>query len=194
MNKNLHKLRIISGKFKNKKILIPPLSTTRASKSFLKESFFNIFQSSISDIIFIELFAGSGSMGIEAISRGAKQAIFFEKDKSAFNILKQNIKSLGIENYEAYNQDTFTFSIDIINKINQESILYVDPPFNIRDDMQNIYEKSIDLISQISNTKVKFLVIEHSSDVNFDKEISNFQLYRVRKYGKSTLSFFRGTL
>ncbi len=78
----MHKLRIIAGKFKNKKILAPKLDTTRSSKNFLRESFFNIMQAEVVNSNFIELFAGSGSMGIEAISRGAKKAIFFEKNKT----------------------------------------------------------------------------------------------------------------
>lgn len=186
----MHKLRIIAGKFKNKRILSPSSDTTRSSKNFLRESFFNIMQLEVVNSNFIELFAGSGSMGIEAISRGAKKAIFFEKDKNAFDVLKQNIKALEIENYEAYQGDSFSIFFDKIDSLNNETILYIDPPFHIREGMENIYDKTIKLISKINNSKIKSIIIEHSSDVSLDRDIMDYGFYKTKRYGKSSLSFY----
>ena len=184
------KLRIIAGKFKNKKILAPAIETTRSSKNFLRESFFNIIQFEVANSNFIELFAGSGSMGIEAISRGAKQAMFFEKNKIAFDTLKQNIKSLEIENYEAYNGDSFEIFFDKIENLNTKTILYIDPPFSIRDGMSDIYKKTIKLISKIKNPYIKDIIIEHSSETSFEENIACFNYIKTKKYGKSSLSFY----
>lgn len=186
----MHKLRIISGKFKNKRILSPSIDTTRSSKNFLRESFFNIMQLNVVDSIFIELFAGSGSMGIEALSRGAKKAIFFEKDKSAFNTLKVNIKSLEIENYEAYNGDSFEIFFDKINNLNAPTTLYIDPPFSIRDGMGNIYKKVVNLISKLDNRYIENIIIEHSSEVCLNEEMKYYDFKKIKKYGKSSLSFY----
>lgn len=186
----MHKLRIIAGKFKNKKILAPKLDTTRSSKNFLRESFFNIMQAEVVNSNFIELFAGSGSMGIEAISRGAKKAIFFEKNKTVFDVLKNNIKSLEIENYEAYNGDSFDIFFDKIKNLNTKTILYIDPPFDIRDGMSDIYDKMLGLISSIDNSFIESIVIEHSSGASFNEDIGCFEYVKTKKYGKSSLSFF----
>jgi 16S rRNA (guanine(966)-N(2))-methyltransferase RsmD len=186
----MHKLRIIAGKFKNKKILSPSMDTTRSSKNFLRESFFSIMQFEVINSTFIELFAGSGSMGIEAISRGAKNAIFFEKDKSAFDTLKKNIKLLEIDNYEAYNGDSFEISFDKIKNLRTNTILYIDPPFHIRDKMSNIYDKTINLISKINNPYIKNIIIEHSSEASLNQAILCYNLVKLKKYGKSSLSFY----
>jgi len=73
--------RIIAGKYKGKTLELPPLDTTRSSKSILKESFFNVIQYDIIDTIFVEAFGGSGSVGLEALSRGASHIYFSEIDK-----------------------------------------------------------------------------------------------------------------
>jgi len=87
--------QIIGGKYRGKKIALPPVVTTRSSKSRLKESFFNTIQFDIVDANFIEMFAGSGSVGLEAISRGAKRVYFFEKNAVALQTLRKNISSFG---------------------------------------------------------------------------------------------------
>ena len=72
--------KIIGGKYKGKKIKLPPLSVTRSSKSILRESLFNTLQQDIAGKNLVEVFAGSGSIGLEAISRGAKKVFFIEKN------------------------------------------------------------------------------------------------------------------
>ena len=86
--------KIVAGKYKGKTIKLPPLSTTRSSKGIVLESFFNTIQFEIIDEIFVEVFSGSGSIGLEALSRGAKQVYFMEKNKEALKILKENIDDI----------------------------------------------------------------------------------------------------
>ena len=85
---------IIAGKYKGKKIEIPDISTTRSSQSILKESFFNTVQFEIIGKNFVEVFSGSGSIGLEALSRGAGECYFIEHNKIAYKVLQQNIKQL----------------------------------------------------------------------------------------------------
>jgi len=184
-------IKVIAGKHKNKKLLLPSSQTTRGSKSILKESFFNIFQFEINTFVFIELFAGSGSMGIEAISRGAIEGVFFEKDNEAFAILKENIKNLNISNYQAYRGDTFEIFPKFISKQIKNTILYIDPPFPIRNNMSNIYKDVCDLISNINNESIKYVIIEHDSKYKFEIILNKFTLYDSRKYGRTSLSFFK---
>ena len=81
--------KIISGKFKGKVLKLPSKTTTRSSKSIVLESFFNTLQFDIVGATFVEVFSGSGSIGLEALSRGAEEIIFMEKDREALKVLKQ---------------------------------------------------------------------------------------------------------
>lgn len=107
MKKNPLNTQIIGGKFKGKKIKLPSLDVTRSSKSILKESFFNVIQFDIIDKIFIEAFAGSGSIGLEAISRGAKSAYFIEIDKNSYDILIQNCSLIDKKKCQSTYGNTF---------------------------------------------------------------------------------------
>jgi 16S rRNA (guanine(966)-N(2))-methyltransferase RsmD len=180
---------IISGKYKNRKILLPSHTTTRASKKIIRESFFNTIAFDIIDTTFIETFAGSGSIGIEALSRGANKVLFFEKDKKAFDILNENLQSLDIDNNLCFLGDTFD---NLLNKIQDipKAYFYFDPPFSIRDGYEEIYNKTILLISQIPISQIHLVCIEHSSEITFDNNIGKLEKIKIKKFGKSTLSYF----
>jgi len=94
--------KIVAGKFKNKVLKLPSKSTTRSSKAIVLESFFNTIQFEIIDAIFVELFSGSGSIGLEALSRGAKEIIFMERDREALKILRENIAQTDPSLCEVY--------------------------------------------------------------------------------------------
>ena len=98
---------IQAGKYKGKKLLLPSLERTRSTKSVLKGSFFDTFQYEIIDQHFVEVFGGSGSMGLEALSRGAKHAYFIEYDQKAFSTLKENCKSIDSNATTCYQGDAF---------------------------------------------------------------------------------------
>jgi 16S rRNA (guanine966-N2)-methyltransferase len=86
-------IKIIAGKHRGKKLYMANKETTRSSKNILKESVFNTLQFEVVDSIFVEVFAGTGSIGLEALSRGAKFAYFLEKDPHSFKVLEHNIKA-----------------------------------------------------------------------------------------------------
>lgn len=181
---------INGGKYKGKKLLLPSLSTTRSTKSIIKESFFNTIQFDIIGKNFIEIFAGSGSMGLEALSRGAKKIYFIEKDINAYKILLQNINSIDSKKCTAINGDSFDTFPNILNKIEEKSYFYFDPPFHIRDGMESIYEKTFELIKKIPKELCEMIAIEHISSVNMPDSISLYKLKKNRKFGKTTISYF----
>ena len=189
MKNNLY-TTINSGKYKGKKLLLPSLSTTRSTKSIIKESFFNTVQFEIIGKNFIEVFAGSGSMGLEALSRGAKKIYFIEKDKSAYNILLENIKSLNTNECRAINGDSFTEFSNVLNLIEGKSYFYFDPPFHIRDGMDEIYEKTFELIEKIPKEICEMIAVEHISIIKMPENISGYKLKKSRKFGKTTISYF----
>jgi 16S rRNA (guanine(966)-N(2))-methyltransferase RsmD len=189
MKKNLYK-QIQTGKYKGKKIKLAPLSTTRSTKSILKESYFNTIQFDIVDAVFFEVFGGSGTVGLEAISKGAKEAYFIEIDKNAYKVLKENINTIDPTSCKSFLGDSFKLYEDILELIKEPAYIYFDPPFDIRKNMQNIYEKTIKLIEKTPKEKVKLIAVEHLSTKEFPKKIGEFKLKKRKKFGKSSLSYF----
>ncbi|NPA74327.1 MAG: 16S rRNA (guanine(966)-N(2))-methyltransferase RsmD [Epsilonproteobacteria bacterium] len=179
-----------SGKYKGKKLELPSLKTTRSTKSIIKESFFNTVQFDIVGKIFVEAFAGSGSIGLEALSRGAKKVYFFEKDRKAYDILLKNIKSLECKECVAFNADTFEEFGDFIKSIDKKAYFYFDPPFEIREGMEDIYLKVYKLIKQIPCDICELVAIEHMSTLKVPDTIGAYQKKKTRKFGKTSISYF----
>ncbi len=188
------KTPIIAGKYKGKNILIPALDTTRSSKSILRESLFNTIAFDVVDSNFVELFGGSGSVGLEALSRGAKKSYFFEKNPTAYKLLQENLANIDKENTTAFAGDVFKLFdavYESLKKENTPTIFYLDPPFSIREGMEDIYEKSLDLIKKLKDDFVKLVVVEHMSNIELPKEIGNLKLIKQKKFGKSSLSYYQ---
>src|SRR5262249_26533267 len=89
-------MRIIAGEFRGRKLLAPEDDTTRPITDRVKQSLFDIIAPLIPDRVIYDCFAGTGSMGLESLSRGASRVVFFERDRSAVHRLKQNIETLGV--------------------------------------------------------------------------------------------------
>ena len=185
--------KIIAGAYKGKVLNVPSLDVTRSSKAVLKESVFNVLQFDIIDKIFIESFAGSGSIGLEAISRGAKRAYFIELDKKSYSILVKNCKSINIEKCQTIQGNAFVQTpliLEFLKNSKEEVVLYVDPPFDFREGMEDIYDKSFRMIENIENSNIFKIIIEHESKLEVPKILGKFSLEKTRKFGKSSLSYF----
>lgn len=185
--------KIIAGAYKGKVLSLPSLDVTRSSKAVLKESVFNVLQFDIIDKIFIESFAGSGSIGLEAISRGAKRAYFIELDKKSYSILVKNCKSINIEKCQTIQGNAFVQTpliLEFLKNSKEEVVLYVDPPFDFREGMEDIYDKSFRMIENIENSNIFKIIIEHESKLEVPKILGKFSLEKTRKFGKSSLSYF----
>ena len=189
--------KIIAGAYKGKVLELPSLDVTRSSKSDLKESVFNVLQFDIIDKIFIESFAGSGSIGLEAVSRGAKRAYFIELDKNSYSILVKNCKNVNIEKCQTIQGNAFVQTpliLDFLKNSKDEIILYVDPPFDYRDNMEDIYDKSFRMIKNIEVDNIFKIIIEHQSALEVPTVLGKFSLEKTRKFGKSSLSYYSYTI
>lgn len=186
--------KIVAGKYKNTILNIPSKDTTRSSKNIVLESFFNTLQFDIIDSTFVELFSGSGSIGLEALSRGAKKVYFFEKDKEALRVLKQNIAKTSKESCEVIAGDTFLNITQVLHKLKASSTkayFYIDPPFSIREGMDEIYAKMISMIKSLPKDSVEMIIIEHMSSLKLGENISEFNLVKSKRFGNTTLSYYR---
>ncbi len=185
--------KIISGKYKGKTLNLPSMTTTRSSKSIVLESFYNTIQFDIIDANFVELFSGSGSIGLEALSRGAKQIFFMERDRNALKVLQENIAQTDPAACEIYRGDTFENISAVVKRLknmNEEAYFYIDPPFSIREGHEDIYLKMINLIEKLPAEVVKLIIVEHMTGLELPESMGAFSRIKSKKFGKTSLSYF----
>jgi len=187
-------IQIIAGKHRGKKLYMANKETTRSSKNILKESVFNTLQFEVVDAIFVEVFSGTGSVGLESLSRGAKYAYFLEKDRSSFRVLNENIKSCKEEeNSETILGDSFETIWDVVDKLQrnkEKAFFYFDPPFAIREGNEEIYDKVVDTIAKLPKINVEKIIIEYQTGIEFPKTIGKYELIKTKKFGKSSIAYY----
>ena len=185
--------KIIGGEFKGRVIEIPNISTTRSSKGILRESLFNTLQFEIIDKNFVEVFSGSGSIGLEALSRGASMCYFIEYNKIAYKVLQENIKKLNPAKCQHLFGDSFEkfdTVLSMVEKRDEKTYFYFDPPFSTRDGMDDVYDKTLDLIKKIDPTKCMMVIVEHMSQLEMPKEIGELVQVKRKKFGRSTMTYY----
>ena len=182
-------MRIIAGKSRGTKLYTLEGENTRPTLDRVKESLFNIIQNEIQDTIFLDLFSGSGAIGLEAVSRGAKKAILCDKSKEACTIIKKNIeKTHSSKNIELYQSD---FKEVLINKIQEKlDIVFLDPPYKT-----DFVVEAIEIMLQKELLKENTIVIIETDDskrlLEKLKNI-NCEVKDIRKYGRAYLIFLKG--
>ncbi|MBS0624726.1 MAG: 16S rRNA (guanine(966)-N(2))-methyltransferase RsmD [Verrucomicrobia bacterium] len=177
-------LRIIGGQFKGRILKSPKSTTTRPTQGVVREAVFNICQDLIREARFLDLFAGSGAMGLEALSRGASHATFVERDKNAASCIKENLTLLNLVSKSQ------VISIDAEAALKKMTspfdIIYIDPPYDttIMPYIDSILENR--LLSSL-------LFLEERQKTHTSIERSELELYDKRRYGIALLSIFRYT-
>ncbi len=186
------KTKIVAGKLKGRSIELPDTQTTRPTKSIIRESFFNVIGREIYASSFVEGFAGSGSMGIEALSRGCKEALFFEQEPKALATLKKNLATHNLTNAQIFSGDSFTTLVKTLNSLPISAYwLYLDPPFHTRKDFEDIYKRVTQMLLALEKEKIAGVCIEHSSLVKFPSDLGDFHSFKSKKFGKTTLTYYR---
>ena len=181
-------MRIISGTARGTKLFTLEGQTTRPTLDRVKESIFNIIQSQIINSNFLDVFSGSGAIGLEAASRGAKKVILCDKSKDAINIINKNIEKTHLkEKIELYNLDYETL---LKNKIKEKmDIIYIDPPYN-----SNFAIKTVEYIieKKIADKNSK-IIIETDSEEKILEELKkiDIEITDKRRYGRATLIFIK---
>lgn len=184
---------INAGIHKGKKIEIPDIFTTRSSKSILKESLFNTLQFDLIGKNFVEVFAGSGSVGLEALSRGAGACYFIEYNKIAYRALEANVKRIDASKCHLFYGDSFEkFALvyEMVKRGAAKTYFYFDPPFSTRDGMDDIYDKTIRLIEGIEPQVCEMVIVEHMSNLDMPEQIGSMVLSKRKKFGRSTMTYY----
>lgn len=181
-------MRIISGTARGTKLFTLEGETTRPTLDRVKESMFNIIQNEVQNSIFIDLFSGSGAIGLEAASRGAKRVILCDKSKQAINIINKNIEKTHLkEKVELYNLD---YELLLKTKIKEQAdIIYIDPPYksDFAINAVNIILEN-GLVSEHS-----IIIIETDEEEKILRELEKIEIKITdkRKYGRAILIFLK---
>lgn len=184
--------KVIAGDFKGKIIFLADMAVTRSTKNIIRESVFNTLQGEVAGAVFVEVFAGSGTIGIEALSRGAEFAYFIEKDRNSYGCIQKNLDLLGVQNARVYNADSFKFFHELLESVakKEKRIFYFDPPFSIRDNMENVYEDTISLIAAIKPHPLDIVALEYMTGYELPLSIGAFTCVKSKKFGKSSIAYY----
>lgn len=180
-------MRVIAGKYRGMKLVSFEGNDIRPTIDRIKESIFNIIQFDIIDKKVLDLFAGTGSLGIESLSRGAKKVTFVEVSDDSIKILKQNLKRIEDE-YEVLKQD---YKLALKQKKNDRQkfdFIFLDPPYKTSLLIDAL--KEIDKLDLLNEDGV--IIAEHLTQDKLEIELVNFEVYREKKYGTVTVTFFKG--
>ncbi len=182
-------MRIIAGEFKSRIIKPPKGVDIRPTYDKVKEALFSILGDSVKDAVFLDLFAGSGNVGIEALSRGAKACFFVDNNKKCIDAIENNLKSLGLIDFEKRHV-VFMETQKAIDRFEEQKIcfdiIFMDPPY-----YKDIAKKTLNYISGCAILcRNAFLVVEHYKKDQLPKECGNLTLLKTRAYGDTVLSFF----
>lgn len=176
--------RIIAGQARGLKLDTLQGDVTRPTADRVKESLFNIIASRIPGCCFADVFAGSGSVGCEALSRGAQQVVFVEEVPECANIVSRNIQKVRLEQKAKLYRES---ALKALPKLPKQDIIFMDPPYH-----KNLGILGLEIIAKYAILKNNGLVIlEHDWDEEIPDRIATFVRYDTRKYGRAMLSFFR---
>ena len=181
-------MRIIGGKAKGRTLHFPSGSKERPTSDFLREALFNLL-GYLQNKTFLDLFAGSGSVGLEAASRGAQGVYFVEKNKHLVEVIKKNIQKCCLDKNCRIIAGDIEFGLrDLFRKKNEFDIIFADPPYS-----QDLVEETLKSLSKYNVLKEDgVIVIQHSIKENFT-EIIDDNIYQTdqRKYGDNALTFLK---
>ena len=176
-------MRIISGKARGTKLYTLEGETTRPTLDRVKESLFNIIQEEIIGSSFLDVFSGSGAIGLEAASRGAKEVILCEKDKNAIKVIKKNIEKTHLE--VTLYETSFENMLEKLDK--KLDIIYIDPPYKT-----NLVYETVNKLINLDLLKTDSLIIvETDEEERVEQALKklNVNIVKKRKYGRVHLIF-----
>ena len=179
-------MRIIGGQLRGKKLGPVRSAVIRPTSDRLREAVFNILTGTIQEALVLDLFAGTGALGIEALSRGARQAVFIDNSRDAVALISRNIQQCGLENRSTVLKWDITRNLDCLYRTDKPyDLVFLDPP----------YERGLVLSTLQFLLQHHFLataarvVVEHAASEVFLPLPNGLSVTDTRKYGKSLVSF-----
>jgi 16S rRNA (guanine966-N2)-methyltransferase len=189
-------VRIIAGKYRGRKLKSPPSLETRPTSDRLRETLFNILAPRVKGARFLDLCAGSGAVGIEALSRGAAHATFVDQSRRMCGLIAANLDEFGIdeEESEVVCSEASAFlqrRVKAGSKQGAYDIVFFDPPYAT--DYEVVLEYVGEHEAQLL-TEDGLMIVEHHKKKELKEEFGSLHRYRLLKQGDSCLSFYRRTV
>jgi 16S rRNA (guanine(966)-N(2))-methyltransferase RsmD len=173
-------MRVIAGEFRSRRLKTLPGLATRPTPDRLRETLFNVLAPVIDGCVFLDAYAGTGAVGIEALSRGARKCVFVEKNRAAVEVIRENLATLGLEN----RAEVFTGKAIAVLERAPADIVFLDPPY----ELEKEYEAALNALGASTE---KLVIAQHSSRIELQAEYGCLRRYRVLKQGDNSLSFYR---
>ncbi len=178
-------MRIIAGEAKGRKLTTPKNQDVRPTVDRVKESIFNLISPYINDSVVVDLFAGTGSLGLEAISRGAAKVYFIDNSLSSISILKKNINITGFSEKSRIIHSHYGKALK--NLPEKADIFLIDPPYN-KGYVMDCVEK-ISVNEAVSDGGI--LMIEHGNEEKVPEKFDGIKLIKRKRYGITEISILR---
>ena len=176
-------MRVITGTARGRKLLTPEGLDTRPTTDKVKEAVCSALQFDFPGAHVLDLFAGSGQMGIEALSRGARRATFIDADNRALSCIRQNVKACGFADIAAVLKSD---AVSFLQRTGERfDIAFLDPPYR-----HDILPQILPILAE-KMQKNGIIVCEHEPECKLSQRILNFDLQKQKKYGKIMISVFR---
>jgi len=179
-------MRIISGTSRGRRLVAPKNQSLRPTSDRVKESIFNILGEGVEGKMVLDLFAGTGNLGIEALSRGAKRTLFVEKERQALLIIQRNLLQCGVERRSEIIPKDVNIAIGILRERGESfDVILMDPPYQ-----KGLIQKTL---TKLSSYRIfhedSILVIEHDRREPLPETVEGWDLIRQRKIGDTLISF-----
>ena len=188
-------MRVIAGKFRSRSLKSLKGLALRPTSDRLRETLFNVLAERVADARFVDAFAGTGAVGIEALSRGAREVIFIENHVPAVALIRKNLRALGIQSLGS------VLALDTLRGLQRlvanppaawslVDIVYLDPPYAAAQDYRRVltFLGAAPFLAEGS-----LVIVEHRSSVELPETFGNLSRVRVLRQGDATLSFYRFT-
>ncbi|HNX27795.1 MAG TPA: 16S rRNA (guanine(966)-N(2))-methyltransferase RsmD [Syntrophomonadaceae bacterium] len=182
-------MRVISGTAKGKRLKAPPGNDTRPITDMIKEALFNVLGQNVNGSEFLDLFAGSGSVGIEALSRGAGMVVFVDNSPAAIKTIRDNLDNCNFfDRYQIFKNDVIAAAVKLEKGKIFFDFIYIDPPFT----QEKIFLKIMKTIDENNILKVNGnLIIRTPRKMELPGSFENIRRIRQNHYGESTLNYYQ---
>ncbi len=173
-------MRVIAGEFRSRRLKSVPGLDTRPTPDRLREALFNVLAPRIAGSVFMDAYAGTGAVGIEALSRGASRCVFVEKNRGAVAVIRENLAALGLESRaEVYTGKVAT----VLERVNAD-IVFLDPPYELEKEYGAV-------LTALGATHHSLVIVQHAARQALEEAYGNLRRYRVLRQGDNSLSFYQ---
>ena len=174
-------MRVIAGEFRSRILKTLPGLDVRPTLDRLREALFNVLAPRIEGQMFFDLYAGTGAVGIEALSRGASKAIFVEQSRDAVKVIRENLQALGLEARAYVSQGRAAAVLPGLPE--RAGIVFVDPPYRLEGE----YARTLAILG---GDPPPLVIVQHASRFPLEESYGGLHRFRILKQGENSLSFF----